>query len=73
MTFAEKLEQRGIEKGIRKGRQEGRQEGLQEGMKTVVLNLLKEGAEVPFIAKVTGLSAAEIEHLQTPKKPVTGN
>ena len=69
MTFAEKLEQRGIEKGIRKGRQEG----LQEGMKTVVLNMLKEGAEVPFIAKVTGLSAAEIEHLQTPKKPVTGN
>ena len=43
-----------------KGRWEGRQEGRQE----VVLNMLKEKADISFISKVTGLSAKEIKKLK---------
>lgn len=56
MTFAEKLKQQGI--------QEGMQEGIQKGVNTVALTMLKEGAETPFIARMTGLSMAEIERLR---------
>ena len=46
----------GERKGLRKGRQEGRQE--------VVLNMLKEKADISFISKVTGLSEKEIQKLK---------
>ena len=46
----------GERKGLKKGRQEGRQE--------VVLNMLKEKADIAFIAKVTGLSEKEIKKLK---------
>ena len=51
-------------KGLRKGRKEGRQEGRKE----VILNMLKEKADVQFIAKVTGLSVKEIKNIQK-KRP----
>ncbi len=47
-----------------KGRWEGRQEGLQEGRQQVVLNLLKEKADIAFISKVTGLSEKTIRKLK---------
>ena len=50
----------GMQKGMRKGRQEGRQKGRQE----VVLNMLKEKADISFISKVTGLPAKEIKKLK---------
>ena len=46
----------GERKGLRKGRQEGRQE--------VVLNMLKEKADISFISKVTGLPEKEIKKLK---------
>ena len=50
----------GERKGLKKGRQEGRQE--------VVLNMLKEKADIAFIAKVTGLSEKEIKKLKNSSK-----
>ena len=50
----------GMKKGIRKGMLKGRQEGRQE----VVLNMLKERADISFIAKVTGLSESAIKKLK---------
>ena len=47
-----------------KGRWEGRKEGRQEGRQEVVLNMLKEKANIAFIAKVTGLSEKEIKKLK---------
>ena len=43
-----------------KGRWEGRQE--------VVLNMLKEKADISFISKVTGLSEKEIKKLKNGSK-----
>ena len=58
----------GERKGLRKGRQEGRQEGLQKGRQKgrqeVVLNMLKERADISFISKVTGFSEKEIKKLK---------
>ncbi len=54
------------------GRKQGRVEGLETGLKKglekgraeVAMNMLKEGADVAFVMKVTGLSADEIEPLK---------
>ncbi len=54
----------GERQGLKKGRQEGRQEGLQEGRQQVVLNMLKEKADIAFISKVTGLSEKTIRKLK---------
>ena len=47
-----------------KGRWEGRQEGRQERDKEVVLNMLKEKADISFISKVTGLAEKEIKKMK---------
>ena len=74
----EKLEQEAVKKGIflkggymnireyikEEGRQEGRQEGMQRGMQQVILNMLREKADIDFICKVTGLAEKEIKKLQ---------
>ena len=46
------------------GRTEGRKEGRKEGREQIVLNMLKEKADIAFISKVTGLSEKEIRKLQ---------
>ena len=45
-------------------KEEGRQEGWQKGRQEVILKMLKEKAEISFIAKVTGLSEEEIKKLK---------
>ena len=47
-----------------KGRWEGRQEGRQARDRELVLNMLKEKADISFIAKVTGLSKKAIKKLK---------
>ena len=49
------------EEGRQAGRQEGRQEERQMRDKQIVLNMLKERADMNFICKVTGLSQEEIK------------
>ena len=39
-------------------------EGLQKGRQELILNMLKEKADVQFIAKVTGLSVKEIKNFK---------
>ena len=56
------------EKAKWEGWQEGRQEGRQEERQEVIFNMLKERADIAFIAKVTGLSEKEIKRLQKRKK-----
>ena len=76
MTFAEKMEERGIQKGMQKGmlegKQEGKIEGKQEGMlegetrgkQDIALRMLNEGVELAFISKVTDFSLADLKRLQ---------
>ena len=56
MTFAEKMEERGIQKG--------KQEGKIEGKQDIALRMLNEGIELAFISKVTDLSLADLKRLQ---------
>ena len=46
------------------GRQEGMRKGIQKERRQVVLNMLKEKAEITFICKVTGLSEEEVKQLK---------
>ena len=64
MTFAEKMEERGIQKGKQEGILEGKQEGKIEGKQDIALRMLNEGVELAFISKVTDLSLADLKRLQ---------
>ena len=64
MTFAEKLEERGMQKGKLEGILEGEARGKQEGKKDTALKMLNEGVELAFISKVTDFSLADLKHLQ---------
>ena len=48
------------EEGIEKGKKEG----IQQGMEKLVLNMLKEGAEISFISKVSGWTREQILKLK---------
>lgn len=66
-TTAERLLEKGIkqgiEKGIEKGIKKGRKEGVEKGVITTAVNMLKEGSEVEFISRVTGLPIEKIIEL----------
>ena len=57
------LEQ-GIERGIEQGLERGIEKGLEQGVKKVVIEMLKEGAPIDFIARVTHLEQDQIERLR---------
>lgn len=54
----------GFEKGRQEGKQEGKQEGLNQGKQELIISMIENGMSVELIAKVTGLSAEEINKLQ---------
>ena len=56
-----------IEYGEKRGLEKGREEGREEQNKEFVLKLLKEGTELAFISKVTGLSEKEILKIKNKK------
>ena len=70
--YREVMREEGREEGLEQGREEGLEEGREEGLEQgreegavrakqeVARRMKDEGAEISFIAKVTGLSEAEI-------------
>lgn len=72
ITLAERLEKKGFEKGILEGKSEGKAEGKAEGkiegqalaQKMIARNLLTQGIEVSFVAKVTGLPLEIVKTLE---------
>lgn len=52
------------ESGIRKGIVQGKERGAAEAKKEIVLEMLKEGTSIEFIAKVTHLDKETIEQLK---------
>ncbi len=42
----------------------GKEEGIKEGIETVAKEMLKQGTDIEYIAKVTKLSKEEIERLK---------
>lgn len=62
MTAAEQLEAIGEKKGLKKGLEKGREEGREE----VAINLLKEGTEPQFVARISGLELDVVLKLQAP-------
>ena len=61
----QKREEKGIKKGIKEGIKEGIEEGIKKGKTETAIQLLKEGLDTEFIAKVTGLSKKEIDKLRS--------
>ncbi|KEF40311.1 hypothetical protein M670_00337 [Schinkia azotoformans MEV2011] len=49
--------------GREEGREEGKKEGKEEEKREMARNLLKEGIEIPFIMRVSGLTKEEVEKL----------
>jgi predicted transposase/invertase (TIGR01784 family) len=72
MTAARQLELRGREQGMQQGIQQGLQQGMQRGMQqgmqenklAIAKNMLKEGCEISFVAKVTNLTKETVEELK---------
>lgn len=54
----------GLEKGLRKGRQEGRNEGQLAATTRIARSMLEEGLDPSQVAKLTGLSAQQLDNLQ---------
>ena len=70
LDYAEKEgRQAGYERGIEQGMQEGLQQGMQQGMQQqavqIARNALASGMSVIDVAKLTGLSEADIQQLTT--------
>jgi len=68
MTLAQKVyqdgENIGLQKGLQKGRQEGHQEGEQAAKLAIAQNMLKQGADPEFVAKVTELDISILESVE---------
>lgn len=56
MTFAQQLEQRGLQQGLQQGRQEGRYE---EAI-TIAKKLITQGRSIQYIQDLTNLSENEV-------------
>ena len=54
-----------IDTSFGEGKVEGRVEGRVEGIKEIASNMLKEGLDIEFISKITGLSNDEIQQIPT--------
>ncbi len=54
----------GMHIGRLEGKEEGREEGREEERRQVIANMFRKNVDIPFIAKVTGVSEAEIKKLQ---------
>jgi predicted transposase/invertase (TIGR01784 family) len=64
VTYAEELLQQGRQQGVQQGMQQGRQEGEYSAKSEMVKEMLKAGAELSFIEKVSHLSKKEIEQIK---------
>ena len=53
----------GIQQGLEQGKVEGKVEGKIESKMDIAQNMLAKGADIDFIASVTGLSNQEIKGL----------
>jgi predicted transposase/invertase (TIGR01784 family) len=49
---------------LEEGREEGREEGDQGARRAIARNLIQEGCDMTFIARVAGLSLEEIRQLE---------
>ncbi len=64
----DEAKQEGMLAGMQKGKLEGKEEGRQENMRQVIANMFQENADIPFIAKVTGVSEEEVKKLKNGSK-----
>ncbi|MFT4928098.1 MAG: putative transposase YdaD [Phenylobacterium sp.] len=68
MTAAEEFQAIGEVKGLEKGLKKGREEGREEGQEKTAINLLKEGSDPQFVARITELELAVILKLQAQRE-----
>lgn len=56
-----------LEASVKRYKKELLEEGAMQVKREVSLNLLKEGCEIDFISKMTGLSIEEVKKLASPE------
>ena len=59
--------EQGLKQGLEQGLKQGVEQGIEKNRQAVVLNMLKEKADITFISKVTGLSKEEILKIKNTK------
>jgi predicted transposase/invertase (TIGR01784 family) len=69
MTLAEQFrqegEQKGRQEGLLLGLEKGMEKGVEKGKRDIAINLFKSGMDLTQVAKLTGLSALDVEQLKT--------
>ncbi len=60
----QKYLQQGMQQGMQQGILQGELKGREEERRQVIANMFQENADIPFIAKVMGLSEEDIKKLQ---------
>jgi len=64
MTYAQSLENRGMQQGIQQGMQQGMQQGVEQRNVEIAKNMLQQGFEPAVIAQLTGLNLQQIQSLR---------
>jgi predicted transposase YdaD len=64
MRYVTSVERIGEQRGEKRGLEQGIQIGTDDTLRNVALNMLREGADIAFIARTTGLSVEQIQQLQ---------
>ncbi len=57
--------EQGRKKGMEQGRRKGMEQGMEAGVKQVILQMLKEKADINFISRVTGITKEKVLKLKT--------
>ena len=60
MTLGDRLRAEGYEQGI----EQGKYQGIEQDRRAIAVNMLREGCDVDFIVRVTGLESMKIRELQ---------
>jgi predicted transposase/invertase (TIGR01784 family) len=63
MNLLELIKQEGLEQGIEQGMERGMKKGAEEAIRKTALQMLKEGVDKAFIARITSLPPKEVRQL----------
>ncbi|WP_270171911.1 hypothetical protein [Paenibacillus sp. SYP-B4298] len=58
------LQEQAVGKGLEKGLEKGLVQGRTEAMEQAAVNMFREGLDIPFVAKVTGLPEQRLKLLK---------
>lgn len=60
----QEVREKALKEGLEQGLQQGLQQGLHQGLKQVAERMLRNGAALEYVVKMTGLPKSEVEEIQ---------